>query len=200
MSHGTYYCKELGRELPSVTTILGIIAKGEGFNNWLKKQGDNADKILTEAGDFGTCIHNHLEAIGKGIQVNVDALRPKEKRCVVAFQGWVKDNVKRFISTEQAVYNVREGYAGTLDAVVEMIDGRIAVLDYKTSSGIYDTYELQVVSYGKAWGKFDDAYILRFENDEKKKDDMQIRKVDNHDYLYEVFLAALKVYNWRNNR
>ena len=199
----TYFCKELNKNFPSVTTILNIIAKGEGFNNWLKKQGANADKLLTTAGDFGTNIHNHLETIGKGDKLDTSLFKPKQKRCVEAFQGWVDKNVKRFICTEQSVYNIKEEYAGTEDSIVELLDKRIALLDYKTSSGIYDTMELQAIAYLKAhelsYGiKIDTAYILRFEKNEDKEKDMEEREVKNIDYQYEVFLATLKLWQWKN--
>ena len=201
----TYFCKELNKELPSVTTILNIIAKGEGFNNWLKKQGANADKILTDAGDFGTNIHNLLEAIGKGIIIDTSLFKPKQKRCVEAFLSWKNKNVRRFICTEQPVYNVQEEYAGTLDGVVELNDGRNMVLDYKTSSYIYDTHELQAVAYLKAYElttglKLEGAYILRFEKNDDKEQDMQEREVKNIDYQYEVFLATLKLWKWKNKK
>lgn len=199
----TYFCKELNKELPSVTTILNIIAKGEGFNNWLKKQGANADKLLTDAGDFGTNIHNHLETISKGEILDITLFKPKQKRCVEAFQEWVDSNVKSFLYTEQSVYNIKEEYAGTEDSIVELLDGRIALLDYKTSSYIYDTHELQVCAYLKAHElsynmKIDTAYILRFEKNEEKEKDMEEREVKNIDYQYEVFLATLKLWQWKN--
>uniref|UniRef100_A0A6H2A4H4 PD-(D/E)XK endonuclease-like domain-containing protein n=1 Tax=viral metagenome TaxID=1070528 RepID=A0A6H2A4H4_9ZZZZ len=197
----TYFCKELNKELPSVTTILNIIAKGEGFNNWLKKQGDKADKLLTDAGDFGTDIHNFLEAFGKGLPVNLSALKPKQLRCVNAFLEWKENNVKKFICTEQAVFNIDKEYAGTCDGVVELNDGRIALLDYKTSAYIYDTHELQVCAYIKAYDvKIDTGFILRFEKNEEKDKDLQVKEVKQIDYQYEVFLATLKLWNWKNNK
>lgn len=203
--NNTYFCKELNKELPSVTTILNIIAKGEGFNNWLKKQGANADKLLTDAGDFGTNIHNHLESIGKGIIIDTSLFKPKQKRCVEAFLSWKDKNIARFITTEQSVFNVKEGYAGTLDGIAELKDGRNVVLDYKTSSYIYDTHELQAVAYLKAYElttglRLQGAYILRFEKNDNKPTDMQEKEVKNIDYQYEVFLAALKLWNWKNSK
>lgn len=203
MSNHTYFCKETGLEYPSVTTILGIISKGEGFNNWLKKQGDKADTLLNDAASFGTNVHNHLESIGKGVTVNLEALKPQEKRCVKAFIEWKDKNVKRFVTTEQSVFNVKEGYAGTLDSVIEDNNGKIILVDYKTSGNIYDTYSLQCASYAKAYElttgtNIDGAVILRFEKDENKKKDMQEKEVLDLNYSYEVFLAAKKVWDWKN--
>jgi len=205
LSNHTYHCKETGLDYPSVTTILNIISKGEGFNNWLKKQGDNADTLLNDAASFGTNVHNHLEAIGRGVKVNLDALKPQEKRCVSAFIEWKDKNVKKFICTERSVFNVKEGYAGTLDSVVELSDGRTYLVDYKTSGNIYDTYELQVAAYAKAYEnsfhvKVYGGVILRFEKNEDKKKDMQEKEVKDLEYSYEVFLAAKKLWDWKNKR
>ena len=194
-----YFSKETKTWYPSVTTIIGIIAKGEGFYQWLRKEGEKSKEILTEAGDFGQNIHNQLEAIGKGIEVNLDALKPKQRRCVEAFHKWVKENVKRFISVEELFVNTEDGYGGRIDAIVEMLDGTIAILDYKTSNSIYDTHELQVGAYGVPRG-ISDAYILRFEKDEKKEKDLEVRKITITYELFVIFLSALKVWNWKNKK
>ncbi len=205
MKGHTYFVKELDKEVPSVTTILNIIAKGEGFNNWLKKQGDKADTLLQEAGDFGSNIHNHLETIGKGIPINLKALKPRELRCVKTFLGWKEEFVDSFLKTEMEIYSIKEEFAGTMDALVKLKDGRIFLLDYKTSKYLYDTNHLQVVAYLKAYEeiyplKIDGAYILRFEKDDKKEQDMEIKEVENIDYQYEVFLCALKLWNWKERK
>ena len=187
--------------VPSVTKVLDVISKGEFFNNWLKKQGANADKIVGEAADFGSNVHNFLELIGKGIAVNLDALTPQQRRCVSAFITWKDENVKAFIETEQEICT--PDYGGTLDAVVELKDGRTALLDYKTSGWTYDTYDLQVAAYVKAYElnkgkKINTGYILRFEKKEEKKQDIYISEVLDLDYKFDLFQAALKLWYWKN--
>ena len=198
-----YYHEKSKLYVPSVTKILDIISKGEGFNNWLKKQGDNADKLLKEAGDLGTNIHNFLEAIGRGTTINVSALKPREKRCVEAFIAWKEKNVKRFIRTEGEISTAT--YGGTLDAVVELKDGRVAVIDYKTSSAIYETYELQVAAYARGYevndfGKIDTGYILRFEKKDDKPKDMEEKEVINLAESFELFECARKLWVWKNGK
>lgn len=191
--------------LPRVTKILNIISKGEGFNNWLKKQGDKADTILETAGDFGSEIHHILQEIGQNKEIAIDILSPKHKRCTKAFIEWKDDHIKRFIETEQPVWDIENGYFGTLDAVVELKDGRLAVLDYKTSGRIYDTYYLQVSAYTYAYQllsgeKIDTAFILRFEKDDTKMKNMEEKEVSDLAYEYEHFLTALKLWKWQNNK
>lgn len=51
-----------GQRLHRVTTPLQIIAKGYGFNNWLKTQGFAADEILKKSQEDGTAVHGVCEA------------------------------------------------------------------------------------------------------------------------------------------
>lgn len=192
--------------VPSVTKVLDIISKGEHFNNWLKKNGANSDKLVSEAADFGTNIHNFLELIGKGIAVNLDALTPKQRRCVEAFNKWKEENVQEFVETEQSICT--PDYGGTLDAIIKIKntnrgEGELAILDYKTSGYIYDTYDLQVAAYVKAYElntgkKIDKAYILRFEKKEEKQQDLEVKEVKDLDYKFDLFMCALKLWNWKN--
>lgn len=198
----TKYIKELGLELPRVTEILKIIAKGEHFNNWLKKQGDNADKLLSTAGDFGTSIHNLLEKLGKGEKTG--DLTPKQQRCIDAFLSWKDENIDYFIYTERPVWSKTYGYCGTLDALVMLKDKRVALLDYKTSGQIYDTHFLQVGAYRHALMEMenihiDTAYILRFEKKDEVKKDIEVKEVAELDYQFDIFVHALRLYNWKNN-
>jgi hypothetical protein len=45
----------------NVTTILGIVDKGYGFQDWIKGVGYNADIILDRAGKFGSAFHEMVE-------------------------------------------------------------------------------------------------------------------------------------------
>lgn len=194
-----YFIPDVGW-LPRVTNVLDIISKGKAFNNWLKNKGKEADTLLTDAGDIGTSIHNRLEEIGKGIPINLAALKERERLWVEEFGVWQKENIEKFIQTEMTVYNSKDGYAGTLDAIVKLTDGRTALLDYKTGKYIYDTYELQCVAYLKAY-KFsiNTAFILRFEKGDKKPL-LEIKEVKDIDKQYEIFLCVLKLWYWKYNK
>lgn len=54
---------------PSVTTVLNAYPKGAGFNEWLKKNGEQADDILREAGNKGSKVHDAVESLCKGEEV-----------------------------------------------------------------------------------------------------------------------------------
>jgi hypothetical protein len=58
--------------------------------------------------------------------------------------------VERVVMAEQAVWSERYGYAGTLDALVLLTDGRLAVVDIKTSKRLSWPYRLQTSAYVQA--------------------------------------------------
>jgi len=197
-----YYILELKEWLPRVTQVLKVIAKGEAFDNWLKTKGSEATTLLTTAGDIGASLHNRLEEIGKGIVINREALQPLEKRWVLEFDQWKELNVEKFLETERTVFHPLHLYAGTLDSLVLLKDKRVALLDYKTSKYIYDTHELQVVAYVKAYEalyniKIDTAFILNFSKDETKKTLLKVKEVNDIDGQYEAWLHALALWYWK---
>jgi hypothetical protein len=217
-----------GVELPRVTYVLKTVSTGEVLINWVKKLikdyifefvskggvisnsnltniletiGELNNKALKEAGFIGTDFHNIAENIGKGIALP-EIKEPRVKEWVDLFNTWLGENVKRFIETEKDVYTDR--YCGTLDALVELKDGRIALLDYKTSKYIYDTHHLQVAAYVKAYEqmnkiKIDTAFILRFEKGDKKKL-FEVKEIGEIDYQAEIFNKVLDIWNWQKGK
>ena len=197
-----HFVPELKKYLPRVTSITKIIDKGEAFYNWVKKQGEKATEILETAGDIGSSFHNRAEEIGKGIQINLEALQPREKAWTEKFIEWKDLNVKRFIETERLVWHNLEGYCGTLDALVELKDGKVAVIDYKTAKYIYPEHFLQVTAYLKAYEycykiKVDTAFILRFEKGNKTPL-MQVKEIEDIEGNFKIFLCALRIWEWKN--
>lgn len=217
-----------GVELPRVTYVLNTISKGEYLIEWVKKlikeylfnfvskggvvDRNNIVKIneilgelnktaLKEAGFIGTDFHNILENIGKGIELP-EIKEPRVKEWIDLFNEWIKSNVKTFVETEKDIFT--DTYCGTLDALVELKDGKLAVLDYKTSKYIYDTHELQVAAYVKAYEqmknvKIDTAFILRFEKGDKKPL-MEVKEITAINYQAEIFNKVLEVWKWKNKK
>lgn len=196
-----YYIEEIKEEVPRVTEVLKIIAKGEAFDNWLRNKGKSSENLLTTAGDIGSSLHKHLETIGLGKGVDTKDITPLEEKWLAEFYEWQKENIDSFVETEGRVYHKTDKYAGTLDSLVKLKDGRIAVLDYKTTKYIYDTHELQVVAYVKAYEdmsgiKVDTAFILNFSKEDKKKL-LSVKEVKNIPAQYEIWIHALKLWKWK---
>lgn len=190
--------------LPRVSTILKIISKGDYFDKWLKKEGDNADVLSAKACDTGTGWHNILEKIGKGETITPETYTPLENIWLKAFLEWKNKNIKVFVSTEKPIYHPEDLYCGTLDALAILQDEQIIVLDYKTSARCYKTYFLQIAAYIRAVEKMEGvrlngAKILRFnkkaETEGKPMEVIDVPDIDDH---YEVFKHALAIWRWEN--
>lgn len=72
-----------------------------------------------------------------------------------AYANWYRKNVRRSLMVEQAV--IGQGYAGRVDHVAEMMDGRIACLDVKTQDitkkkkfTYYSNWAVQLGAYAGA--------------------------------------------------
>jgi hypothetical protein len=104
-----------------------------------------------EAMDIGSEVHHMIERHTKtrtGAEVPIFApARPEVDNAFNAFRDWEAENISRWIAGEHTVICAEHGYAGTLDAVAEFKNGRIYVLDFKSSKGFYDEYALQIAAY-----------------------------------------------------
>lgn len=142
-----------GVTYPRVSSILAVIAK-PGLDGWKRKVGfEEADRIAETSTTFGMLVHKQCERVSKGEPADViiaDLERGGDRsaaRCVDAFARWLDSTVERVIATEHTVWSDVYGVAGTADLVVELKDGRRAVVDIKTSKSLSETYRIQLEAY-----------------------------------------------------
>lgn len=164
-----YYEDANGKRIPGVTTILGDGLPKPALINWAANatadyavnNWDNladmgvADrlKLLKKAryedrdaaAKRGTEVHDLAEHLLKGEEVTVpDELRGHVEAYVRFLDEWQPTPVV----VERPVVNYTYGYAGTLDMVVDLPDGRRVLADIKTTrSGIYGETALQLAAY-----------------------------------------------------
>ena len=138
---GVYY--------PSVTTILQYMPKNKFFETWMKDVGHNADLIMRKAGKEGTQVHEAAEALVRGEEVTWmdDYGRAKYSQVVwemiLKFYEFWSTYKPELISTEDFVWSDKHKYAGTADLVVKL-DGKVWLLDLKTSNSLHKSYDLQL--------------------------------------------------------
>ncbi len=60
-----------------------------------------------------------------------------------------KQHKVKFVSTERIVYSKKHDYIGKMDAEA-MVDGKRVLVDFKTSSGLYNSVRMQTAAYQKA--------------------------------------------------
>jgi len=148
-----------------------------GLNKYVGQVLDTGmiDEILTShtreaqrSAEIGTQVHTYIDRLLKDEDVNdiPDQLEP-------AIQGFLKWRRKyidwEYIGSELGVYSTKYAVAGTIDALFNTPDGYV-IVDWKTSSGIYDSHAIQVGVYAEAFRdmtkkrKLAGAMVVRFGN------------------------------------
>lgn len=143
------------RWVPSVTTIIGAVyPKSPFLIDWKMQNGkEESKKIMEEAAEEGTLVHETIERLINGETINVALLTPKARRCVQAFISWYRKVKPKILHNELRVdYDMRGeySYAGTIDLVVE-IEGKVWIVDVKTSANVWPEHHIQVTAYWKCW-------------------------------------------------
>ena len=174
---------------PSVTTEVEGQLRNFGMerwkDGWIRRVLDKyvgqvldtgmVDEILTShtgeaqrSAEIGTQVHTYIDRLLKDEDVNdiPDQLEP-------AIQGFLKWRRKyidwEYIGSELGVYSTKYSVAGTIDALFNTPDGYM-IVDWKTSSGIYDSHAIQVSVYAEAFRdmtkkrKLAGAMVVRFGN------------------------------------
>jgi len=193
----TVKCGDVVVTLPGVTGILDIVGSKDKVNRlmgWAKKQCllkvadhmrafitkpvtiDEAwieacrksawkrDKeVLKAAGDLGTAVHAAIDAFILGQEpVLDDTTRPGYEN----FLFWIKTSGINLVRGDSYVASLRLKYGGAADAIGEK-NGKLILLDWKTSNYLSDTNALQAAAYSVAFEetfgeKIETAYVVRF--------------------------------------
>lgn len=134
------------------------------------KDGKSAHRAKKErAGDIGHIAHNWLEAYGRRRISGMSHDRAttgwtqtisdeKAQNCVRAALDWIVEHHVEPVEVERKIYSRDFNYAGTLDWK-GFVDGKLSILDFKSSKYLYDEYRLQVASYQSAVEEEDDCQI-----------------------------------------
>ncbi len=204
-----------GKPLLSVTGATGVVDKSGALMGWVAKMMglyllsekakgneiiteelvDSAKKeyrrIKLEAADIGTEIHEwvHLKITGKNPEI------PENEKVVngiTAFLKFQKEHNLKWIESERIVYSKKHKFAGILDAIAEE-DGKLTLVDFKSSTGIYDEMLFQVAAYQIAYEeetgkKIDKKLIIRFG---KEDGEFEFKELENGDKDKKAFLACL---------
>jgi len=175
--------------------------KGDDFseNDFLDAEEQHTIK-KAEAANAGTEVHDWIEEYVKGEKPEI----PNSKEAQIgvnAFLDWVDDNKIKFISSERAVYSRKHDFIGKMD-IEAKVNGKLCLIDIKTSNGIYNTYNMQTAAYVKADEeergiKYQGRWIIRLAKETEKeyktrmakKNENRVRKgKDAIDYPpYQVF-------------
>lgn len=141
-----------GTLVPGVTTITGLLHKPAlvPWANNLGLQGINVRSYVDEKARAGTLAHEMILAHFKGEKANTSDYTSVEidlaENAFLSFLEWEKNKKIEPIYIEHSLVSERHGYGGTFDLLATM-DSEICLMDFKTGSGIYREYWLQLAGY-----------------------------------------------------
>jgi hypothetical protein len=221
---GRFYPFE-GERYVSVTTILGDGVPKPAINNWkikmmaelaAKNRLDLATKDETEAKEWllaqtlysgeaailGSSLHAKFDKIAKGLSpTNTVA----EAGYLDSFYAFIVAHQPVYIFTESTVFSKTYGYAGTLDFIAVLKDGRTVIGDYKTGKAVWPDAALQISAYRYAdfIGTKDGATIPIPECNgavvlHVRPNGFKLIDVDAGPRTFDTFLSALDMYRWLN--
>ncbi len=128
-----------GVEIPSVTRLMEPLSRHEyeRVSEW----------TLRKAAERGTAVHNAIENY---IKFGLDDTDPEYKGYMDSFHEWWAMSDPEVIGSEMRVYHKTLRYAGTIDLVAK-IDGKVTLIDYKTTSRLMDkNLRVQLEAYAQA--------------------------------------------------
>ena len=171
-----------GKRIPGVTTVIGRFKESGGLIRWAYNRGRDGEELYEsrdKAAEAGTAAHEMCERHIKG-GILIEGGQPTAKAHEVAnvpdemfplvwssfqaYLAWERQTQLKIVETEQS-YISAKGYGGTYDAIGE-IDGKLCLLDWKTSNAVYGDHIYQLGAYKALWEE---------NNPEKKLDGCQWR-------------------------
>ena len=190
-----------GIKVPSVTRVVdGCFPKN--LTDWALSVGEEEyHRVIDEALQIGNDAHEWIE-----YYINSSSDYDKETRrnvdnSISAFLDWNTEFKPEWIDSERKIYCDRFKYAGTVDAVAK-INGRVCVIDFKTSKKIYKPYHLQVTAYAQAIKRIDGlrrwplGMILRLDKETGEYEQKVFEPKDHFD----TFKKCLELRQWSSLR
>lgn len=199
------YKTAAGESVPGVTTVLNILAK-PALVWWGFEQGQLYERgeigglyeKRDEAADAGTYAHLLIENHIKGLpEPSPDGLTPegldKAQGCFIAYLDWEKSHEYQAIASECSLVSERHGFGGTID--ISAVMGEKAIVDIKTSKGVYFSMKVQVAAYKELWNECNEdkvtgCHILQLSPDGGFAHHFYPSLKDE----WEVFLHCLAIY------
>lgn len=210
-----------GEEVPSVTTIIGMVNKPglvgwaakmaaeHAVKNWAKLTELTVAEKINEiryaherytqgAADTGDTVHSLIEAWTKGMPFpsnGVDGFASQ-------FIGFMMDTRPEIIESEMTVWSRTYGYAGTGDFVAR-ISGKTIWVDVKSGKSLHDEVGLQLAALSRA------DFILRGNGTEDvmppvdglaalhvRPRSWSLVPVNHGDDCFRAFLGAKDILDW----
>lgn len=168
-----------GKSIPSVTTIIGDVLKG-----------DRGEIEQSQAMLKGEVIHKTLEYLDKGILGEYDQ---RIKKYVEAWEAFKLDYKPKFLSIEEMRVDPKILFAGTIDRVAT-INGEKTIIDIKTGKS-YKEYPIQTAGYALLFEPVATRRMCVFFDEDGYKVEEHTNPND-----IEVFKALLLVWRFKKGK
>ena len=203
-SHQKYLLKD-GSQVPGASTICKIGDDQSNLITWawnLGNAGQDFRKVRDKAADIGTICHFLIECHFHGWVPDLSEYAPEDVvRATIAFGNfktfWDEQELT-VLEPEVQLVSEEHMFGGTIDAPSVDKQGRIVLLDWKTSSGIYLSQKLQHAAYERLWNEnrkdqvVQRRAVVRIGKD--RADDHSIEWMFSSAPEWEYFKARLDLY------
>ena len=156
-----YFLKD-GTRVPGTTTVIGRFKESGALIAWAYKRGkdgldlyDSRDK----AAELGTFVHDMVERyVSKDDpHKGIDTFSDEDKKSILsafgAFEEWFESNKFEVVGQEMQLVSEVHRFGGTPDAIARDSKGRLVLLDWKTSDGVYSDHLVQLGAYRILWNE-----------------------------------------------
>ena len=193
-----------GKVVPGVTTILGVINK-PALLKWAWQcgmDGVDLDAARSQAADIGTLAHFMIECHHNGQEADLSEFSPEQQdKATNSFlkflEYWDKSGFK-LVHSEPQLVSEEYRYGGTIDTIFEDRDGRLGIMDTKSSKAIYSDMWHQVAAYKRLAEEnlsreVNRTIIVRIGKEESGDFEVAERQLTVRHWS--VFKSALNLYN-----
>lgn len=205
----TIYKTRDGQRVPGVTTILGVLNKPAlvPWANRLGLQGIDTRNYVDKLAGIGTLAHYMVECHIKKIKPDLKAFSPEEinlaENAFLSYLEWEKNQDIQYLESEIQLVSEEHLFGGTIDCYC-LLNGKHALLDFKTSSGIFEEMKYQLAAYRCLLieNKYpvEACYILRIGRSEDEG--FEVQKVDAKKLVtcWQIFFHARQIYELKKKR
>lgn len=152
-----YYVTPTGQKYPSITSVLSILS-AKAIQEWRKRVGEEeANRVSRIAAGRGTAVHAIIE---RYLDNEDDFVKNAPLHVIEtfnkSFRPTLENRIGKIYTQEAALYSDYLTIAGRVDCIADF-DGKISVVDFKTSSRVKTRDDCQSYFMQEA------AYAIMFE-------------------------------------
>lgn len=195
-----------GETVPSVTTVLNILAK-PALIHWAWKlgtEGQDYKAVRDQAADVGTLAHYLIMCHLRNVEADTSEYSAQDinqaENCFLKYLDWEREHQVEPLLVEEPMVSRIYKYGGTIDCLARHGD-ELWLIDHKTGKAIYPEMFCQLAAYKQLLTEYSSlegrditsARILRIGRDEAEG--FEERVVDNLDRYFQKFYHCLQIYH-----